>query len=423
MGLGRAIQRSSTAPFTGGAGHNLGSNGFSGIITDGTYGGVPAYGSLPNYGEAMVNEASTLGLSAAWRCLHILTDGIGSLNMFAYDDTDLDSKVPKTPRILSDPWPMVTPAEWRGMVVFSLVMHGNAYLLPYDMDPRTGYPRQLIIVHPDQMHVSLRDGRPEYRLEGPDGQIVDCLHIRGLMTPGAICGIGIIEAQREGIRRALDIERYQGGNFRESSVPPVIIKVNRPEISEQQALDIQSKWVNKHGYGNRTPAVMPTSMDVETLAWSPSDTQFLESKQYTAAEICWWFGIDPRVLGLSASGQSLTYANVESTYVDLQRMSFQPWTSKIEAALSRVMPRSQMARFDFSPMLRSTLGDRYSAYKIGLDGGWLTVDEVRALENLGPLDASGNAVTITSSTGAVETLKNETNSSLPKMNSTSEVYQ
>jgi phage portal protein BeeE len=84
---------------------------------------------------------------------------------------------------------------------------------------------------------------------------------------------------------------------------------------------------------------------------------------------------------------------VESTYVDLQRMSFLPWTSRIESALSRCMPRHVMARFDFTPMLRTTLQDRYASYQIGIDGGWLTIEEVRAFENLGPLgtEAAGSA--------------------------------
>jgi HK97 family phage portal protein len=226
---------------------------------------------------------------------------------------------------------------------------------------------------------------------------------------GAVCGVGVLEAMRTGIGLARDMDTYQLGNFQQSSVPPVIIKVNRPEISPEQALDIQSRWVTKHGFGNRAPAVIPTSLDVSAIAWTPEDTQFLESKQYMAAEVCWWFGIDPRVLGLAASGQSLTYSNIESTYVDLQRMSFLPWTSRIEAALGRVLPRTQLAKFDFSPMLRTTLQDRYSAYKTGLEGGWITIEEVRALENLGPLGATPPPV------GTITPRPQQSNQSVPVM--------
>jgi HK97 family phage portal protein len=354
---------------------------------------------------AVPGETDTMALSAAWRCQHILSDGIGALDIFAYDITEESRRV-ETPAVLSDPWPVFTPVEWRAMVVASLVLYGNAYLLPYDMDPRTGYPRQLLIVHPTQMNVDIVGGVPRYRLVGSNVEL-DCLHIRGLLMPGAVCGVGIVEAMRLGIMLASDMDRYQIGNFQQSSVPPVIIKVNRPEISPEQALDIQSRWVNKHGFGRRAPAVIPTSMDVSAIAWSPEDTQFLESKQFMAAEVCWWFGIDPRILGLSASGQSLTYSNVESTYVDLQRMSFLPWTSRIEAALGRVLPRTRLAKFDFTPMLRTTLQDRYSAYKTGIEGGWITIEEVRALENLGPLGTTPAPV------GTIIPRPNQSNPTIP----------
>ena len=379
-GLAKLIERAADpAPFLGGLSGSLdASNPFS------IGGAMQPYGTAPTARDAAnVTESTTMALSAAWRCLHILADGIGALEIYAYDEAEGDARI-KNPRILSDPWPMVTPVEWRAMVVSSLVMHGEAFLIPYDMDPRTGYPRQLPLIHPDLMDVRVVNGRPRYTMVGSDIPL-EVLHIRGLMMPGAVRGIGVVEAQRLGIQLALEMEKYQRGNLTMSSVPPVVIKVNRPEISAEQALDIQSRWIDKHGYGNRTPAVIPTSMDVQTFAWSPEDTQFLESKQYQAAEICWWFGIDPRVLGLAASGQSLTYSNIESTYVDLQRMSYTPWTSRIESALSRVIPRTQGVKFDFAPMLRTTLQDRYSSYKMALEGGWLTIDEVRALENMGPL--------------------------------------
>lgn len=168
-------------------------------------------------------------------------------------------------------------------------------------------------------------------------------------------------------------------------MPPVIIKVNRPEISAEQAQDIQMRWMAGHGYGQRVPAVIPTTLDINTIAFSPEDTQFLQSKQFSAVEICWMFGIDPRLLGLAASGQSLTYANIETAYVDLQRMSFMPWTSRIESTLSRVLPRGVLAKFDFTPILRTTLAERYNAYSVGLTNGFLTIEEVRQAENLGPI--------------------------------------
>jgi len=85
-----------------------------------------------------------------------------------------------------------------------------------------------------------------------------------------------------------------------------------------------------------------------------------------------------------------------------------PLTTRIESALSRVLPRKVLARFDFSPILRTTLQDRYQAYQIGIEGGWLTIEEVRSLENLGPI---GQGLTDARS-GRVDPMR-EVNESLP----------
>lgn len=417
MGLGRLIERAIPAPFVGGP---LATQQgplpltMAGAIASNYVGASAAAVAAPNVQAALfagAGEAMLTGLSASWRCMNILTNGIAALEMYAFDDREKDARI-TTPRVLSDPWPMITPVEWRAMVVGSLVMHGNAYLLPYDEDPRTGYPRQLPIVHPDRMHVELVNGRLRYWLDENPVSALDVLHIRGYAPPGSPIGFGVVEVHRRGISMAANVDAYQSANLSQSAVPPVIIRVNRNEISEEQALEIQGKWLAKHGYGSRAPAVIPTSMEVTPIAWSPEDTQFLESKAFTAVEQCWWFGIDPRLLTLSASAQSLTYANIESTYVDLQRMSFMPWTSRIESALSRVLPRSVNARFDYSPILRTTLQDRYNAYKTGIEGGWLTVDEVRVLENLGPIGTDAHLAVGIGQPGRVEPLEG-VNSDVP----------
>jgi HK97 family phage portal protein len=426
MGLGRLIERALTpAPFVGMP--TTDEVGLLGTISNAVppshisalAGRVAGNFDLGAVAAAPTSETATLSLSAAWRCSHIITDGIGSLNIFAYDDNEADSRVP-TPRSLTDPWPMITAVEWRVMLVSSLLHFGNAYILPYDADPRTGYPRQLPIVHPSRMHVEIVNGRPVYFLDENRISSLDVLHIRGLLPPGAAVGIGIIEAQRKGISLALNMDQYQSANLGQSAVPPVVIRVNRPEISQEQAIDIQSRWVARHGYGSRLPAVLPTSMEVTPIAWSPEDAQFLESKQFMAAEICWWYGIDPRLLTLSAGGQSLTYSNIETTYVDLQRMSFMPWTSRIEAALSRVLPRHIHAKFDFSPMLRTTLQDRYQSYEVGLRAGFLTIDEVRAMENMGPISLTAPAH-IPGLEGQPMTMGGKVNESLPEPTTTLEV--
>ena len=65
-----------------------------------------------------------------------------------------------------------------------------------------------------------------------------------------------------------------------------------------------------------------------------------------------------------------------------------PWLRRIEGAISRdLLPDDEtyFAEFVVEGLLRGDTMTRYSAYQIGLNGGWLTPNEIRRMENLGPL--------------------------------------
>ena len=47
-----------------------------------------------------------------------------------------------------------------------------------------------------------------------------------------------------------------------------------------------------------------------------------------------------------------------------------------------MLPRGQNARFVLDDLLRADTLERFQAYQIGLAAGFLTVDEVRAAEDL-----------------------------------------
>ena len=49
------------------------------------------------------------------------------------------------------------------------------------------------------------------------------------------------------------------------------------------------------------------------------------------------------------------------------------------------MPKPQRVRFNTDALLRSDLKTRYEAHAIALSNGFLTVDEVRQLEDMPPM--------------------------------------
>jgi hypothetical protein len=51
-----------------------------------------------------------------------------------------------------------------------------------------------------------------------------------------------------------------------------------------------------------------------------------------------------------------------------------------------LLPRGQKAEFNLTEFLRPNQNARFNAYATGLSSGFLTVDEVREMEGMTPLD-------------------------------------
>ena len=63
-----------------------------------------------------------------------------------------------------------------------------------------------------------------------------------------------------------------------------------------------------------------------------------------------------------------------------------PWTSRIEAVLDAQFPRGVELKVTVDALLRGTTKDRYEAHKLAIEAGWKLPEEVRATEDLPPIE-------------------------------------
>ena len=83
----------------------------------------------------------------------------------------------------------------------------------------------------------------------------------------------------------------------------------------------------------------------------------------------------------------MTYSNAEMRALDYLKFCLGPWLARIESAvnfacISPLERRQLYVEFLPDALLATDTAGRYNAYKVGLDAGFLTLDEVRAKENL-----------------------------------------
>ena len=340
----------------------------------------PGLFNQPLTGPLNVNDGTSLSIPAAFRCVQILSDSIATLPLKAVRNGQV---IADTPQLLRRPDPQESRIDTVAALVTSLLMHGNAYALIGSRD-RLGFATSLTVLAPPAVSVMQEAGAVVYKVGGQSFDSSEIMHIRGLTLPGSLTGLGPLAVQRRSLGLAIAGEEYSSELFVGGSMPSGVLHVEG-ELNKDEADALKNGFVAAHGGRQRTPAVLSGGVKYDALGWSSADLELLESRKYNAQAIATIFGVPGHLIGI-AQADSMTYSNVQQDSIAFVRWSVQPWASRVEAALSELLPRGQEAKFNMDGLMRADTQTRYNAHAVAVSSGFMTVDEVRALEDLEPLD-------------------------------------
>jgi HK97 family phage prohead protease len=92
------------------------------------------------------------------------------------------------------------------------------------------------------------------------------------------------------------------------------------------------------------------------------------------ATICRFYGVPREMMAGETAGHA-AYTSPEMRGTDFLTFTLRPWLYRVERAVSRLLPRTQQAKFNAGGFVRATLRDRYEAHKVGIEAGFLTRNE------------------------------------------------
>jgi len=173
------------------------------------------------------------------------------------------------------------------------------------------------------------------------------------------------------------------GSFWRAGYPSLVVRVKQ-RLQPGQATQIKSQLIASMA-GRHEPGVIDMDGDIGAIGSSAVEAQLVESIAAGNAEIARAFRMPPSLINV-ASGGSLTYSTVEGEFRKWLATGLGPYLNRIESAFDDMTPRGQRTRFDTTELLRADLQARVTAYATTLAAGWMTVDEIRDLEGLDPLD-------------------------------------
>jgi HK97 family phage portal protein len=273
-----------------------------------------------------------------------------------------------------------------------LELWGNAYALKeVGSDGRIV---ALVPILPSSVSVRrLVSGAIEYRwsMDGKSHVQTDeaMFHIRGF-GGNPLGGMSPLAFGRNTFGRARSIEKSAGAMFANGLRPSGVLTFADFLTAENRAIAEQSMVAKFMGAQNAgRPMVLEGGTKWESLQINPEDAQMLESQKHSVDDICRMFGMPPYLIGHSGSDHMGT--GLEQQTLSFIQFNLRRRLKRIEmAAEKQLLTPKDLAdgvkiEFSIEGLLRGDSAARTAFYAAALTNGWMTINEVRALENMPPV--------------------------------------
>jgi hypothetical protein len=158
--------------------------------------------------------------------------------------------------------------------------------------------------------------------------------------------LGVFGLAPSAFETAGSVDKYTQGAFG-SGVPAGYIKVNNPNVTQEQVNQLKASWMAAHGGDKRSVAVLSSTTDFTPISWSPHDAEATAIKRMSIGDVAMAFGLPPEVLGVSLANSS-TYTNIGDQWSRLKAFGLSSWLSEAEDLLSSLVPWGRSVKVDTS---------------------------------------------------------------------------
>jgi len=301
--------------------------------------------------------------------------------------TSMDSSPVPNPAWVDNPEPAVYVSMVDAMkaIVNSLLMRGAAFIVATARHP-SGMVARWVVLNPDMVEITMDEfGMPTYFIRGvgivPRSEI---LHIRYQVWPGIPFGVGPLEAAWRNTVGADALERWGTELAIGNGIPTAILQ-SQTKLTGEQARALKQSWAEAAMTRGTLPVVLSGGLTYTPLNLKPAEVGLLDLRAFDEARIASCFGVPLWLVGLPMQ-DGLTYATVVGTFDYFWRATLRPLSVDIMQALTQFcLPVGVAVRHDADHFIRPALPERAQAYKILVDSGIVTVDEIRVWENMHPM--------------------------------------
>ncbi|NBW09716.1 MAG: phage portal protein [Caulobacteraceae bacterium] len=349
------------------------------------------FGGSTSHAGVLVSPEAALNYGPFWQAVRLISETIGSLPIHVY------RRLGSTRVVADDVWiadllriapnPEMGAMDFRSTILAHALVYGNGYA---EIERDTlGRPVRLWLLDPAAISVQRVNESLVYAMSTGGRRILmpadDVLHLRGPSQDG-IVGLSVVQLARQAIGLGLAAEQYGSSFFGQGARPSGVLE-HPGRLSDDARIRLRGDWERLHsGVDNaHRVAILEEGMKWSTTSLPPDDAQFLQTRKFQIEEIARWFSLP---LSKLRSSESSSYNSLEQENQAFLTETLRPWLIRIEQEirLKLIDDPTLHVEHRVEGLLRTDISARYGAYAIGRQWGWLSVNEIRSLEGLDPVD-------------------------------------
>ena len=337
-----------------------------------------------------VNENTAMSIATVYACTYRIASTIASLGVNIYNRTGNDVELlPNHPTnlLISDtPNPEQTAFEFWETFIAMAVVNGLAFA--HIERNQGGQPTALRLVHRDDVEEkSDANGELIYHIRGFGNVLPENMFVVGNMHRKSP-----IRVHAENLGLSLAATNFGAHYFANGGQLTGVLSSEQPMTNEQREKLVEL-YRRETANGPKT-ILLPFGVKHQRIAITADEAQFIQTRKLGNREICTIFSMPPSMVGVDAD---VTYSNVEQQQIMFRNHTVIPWVRRIESEINRKLLMSferpeSYAQHDLSELTRGDLKTRADYFQTALQNGWMSRDEVRAHENMNPIDGDGGTI-------------------------------
>ena len=346
-------------------------------------------GTSTNAGEN-VNSNNAPTVSAVFACVSLISDTIASLPFHLYAESE-DGKT----RVSSELDRLVSrkPSEaynsyyWRQAIINSLLLRGNAYILPVRSRGRI---TALELIDTDLVTIDTTSGALIYSLYLPGGvtmrlQPSQIIHLKAWTIDG-INGLSPIIYAKETIGTAMAANKHLGGFYGNGAMPKGILQLDGSIRDVDRLRELGNQFDRRYsGSNSGKTAVLTAGAEYKAVGISMQDAQYIESMRFSVEEICRIFKVPPHKVG-HLQGSSFN-SSIEAQNAQFVSDCIRPLCEAIEMEFTNKLVTGNLEfELDLKSLMRGDMLAQVQRNVSYWNIGAISANEIRKSEGLAPIE-------------------------------------